>query len=343
MSARGVWVVGAGKRVRETALPALRSLGEAFEVRGVLARSERDLAAAGAVHRVRPLAGLRAQEVADGDLVYVAVGKDAVPAVLAALARLDAGRLELLIDTPVLKLKHLRHAPLIAAFRGASVAEDTAWLPWYDAVRAAVGAGAIGELERVVFDRSAYAYHAMAMAKVLCGSERVLRARRVRLPGGLARRELALERGLRADVIEPRDYSVGRVVVAGTRGRISDRPEAGEGALALEPLLEGGACAGFRVGEHATRLSAAEVELARGDPPAASAIARMDAMKRVGFRRMLAGVAEGRRAYPLEQALDDTAVDWFLERFGRWSPTPLTDVRSGFARRAFALLGRLGG
>ena len=343
MSARGVWVVGAGKRVVKTALPALRSLPSAYEVRGVLARSERDLDAAGRTHRVRPLAGLRAQELAEGDLVYVAVGKDAVPAVLAALARLDAARLELLIDTPVLKLKHLRHAPLLRAFRAASVAEDTAWLPWYDALRAAVAGGAVGELERVVFERSAYAYHAMAMAKAVCGTDRVLRARRVRLAGGLSRRELVLGRGLRADVVEPRDYATGRVVVVGSRGRISDRPEPDEAGLALETLVEAGDCAGFRVGEHVSRLSAEEVLLARGDAPAATAIARMDAMKRVGFRRMLARVAEGRGAYPLEQALDDTAVDWFLERFGRWSPTPLTDVRSGLARRAFALLGRLGG
>jgi hypothetical protein len=66
----------------------------------------------------------------------------------------------------------------------------------------------------------------------------------------------------------------------------------------------------------------------------------MDSMKRVGFRRLLESIAAGKGAYPLADGLDDMAVDWFLERFGRWRPTALTDVRSALARRVWGILGR---
>lgn len=341
MTARRVWIVGAGKRVRETALPALLTLPESFEVAGLLARTSREVEVAGRRFPVRPLGDLRPQDLAHGDLVYVAVGKDAVPAVLGHLSRFDRAHLELLIDTPVLRFKHLRHRSLLEGWERAGVAEDTIHLPWYETAREAAG-----EIASVVFDRAAYAYHGLAQAKALCGARRLTRARRVGRDGRRARRELELASAgsgsiVRATVLEPRDYSLGRVVVVGTRGLVSDRLEIAEQGMHLAPILEGGRCVGFRAGDAATRLSPEEIDLARSDPPGASVTARMESMKRIGFRRILVGVAAGRGAYALEEGLDDMAVDWFLERFGRWRATPLLDVRSGLGRALWSAIGRL--
>ncbi|MFN0006323.1 MAG: hypothetical protein ACKVXR_00320 [Planctomycetota bacterium] len=341
MSARRVWIVGAGKRVRETALPALLSMPESFEVAGVLARTSRDMEAAGRRFPVRALGDLRPQDLARGDLVYVAVGKDAVPEVLGHLKRFDRAHLELLIDTPVLRFKHLRHRSLLEGWDRAGVAEDTIHLPWYETARAAAG-----EIASVVFDRSAYAYHALAQAKALCGARAVTRARRVRMDGGRSRRELELARDgsgsiARATILEPRDYSLGRFVVVGARGLVTDRLETPEEGTHLAPILENGVCVGFRAGDAATRLSPDEIDLARTDSPGASVTARMESMKRIGFRRILAGVATGRGAYPPEEGLDDMAIDWFLERFGRWRAAPLLDVHSGVGRALWSAVGRL--
>ena len=335
MTARRVWIVGAGKRVLETALPAFASLPKAYEVAGVFARSARAIEAAGRRYDVRPLKTLGADEPSLEDLVYVAVGKEAVPVVLRRLAILDRASLELLIDTPVLRFKHLRHRSLLDGWARAGVAEDTAFLPWYAPVRAAVG-----EVRRILFERSAYAYHGLAQAKALAEAKSVARAKRVRGKDGSARREIELEGGARAEVLEPRDYAVGRIVVEGTRGRITDRLMPGERAIELVPLLEKGACGGFRAGEIAEHLAPEEVELCRGDPLAATVTARMESMKRVGFRRMLLAITDGRGAYPIDDGLEDMAVDWFLERFGRWRRNALTDVRSGLARTMWGMAGR---
>lgn len=335
MSARRVWIVGAGRRVRETALPAFLSLEGRFEVAGILARSARDLDAAGRRFAVRALSDARGADFAAGDVLYVAVGKDAVPGVLRRLAQYDRGRLDLLIDTPVLKVKHLRHEHLLDGWRRASVAEDVVHLPWYEVVRAAVGG-----VRRVTFDRSAYAYHGVAQAKALCGS-RLVHARRERLPGGATRRELAFESGARAVILEPRDYAQGRVVVEGDRGTCSDRFEAGESGVALEVLAADGRCGGFRAGDATDRLAPEEVALTAADAPGASVVARMESMKRVAFRRLAAEVAAGRGGYPIAEGLEDMAVDWFLERFGSWSADGVRDVRRPFARRLWAAIGRL--
>ena len=330
MSVRRVWIVGAGKRVRETALPAFLSLPQAFEIAGLLARGARDLEAAGRSFRVRPLADLRPAELAAGDLLYVAVGKDAVPAVLGALARFDRPSLELLVDTPVLRFKHLRHLALLEGWARAGVAEDVVHLPWLETARAAAG-----EIDHVLFDRSAYAYHGIAQAKALCGS-RILRARRVR-----SRRELELENAS-VVVLGPRDYSQGMIGLHGVRASVlADRFDGAERGVLLAPILEGTRCVGFRAGDVETRLAPEEIELARGDPPGATVTARMESMKRIGFRRLLASIAAGEPAYPIEEGLEDMAVDWFLERFGRWRATPLLDPRSGLARSLWSALGRL--
>jgi hypothetical protein len=334
---RRVWIVGAGKRVLETAIPAIASVPHHFEIAAVFARRVRTVDAAGRRFLVRTIDDLRAGELESEDLVYVAVGKESVPEVLRRLEALDRASLELLIDTPVLRLKHLRHRRLLEGWARAGVAEDTAFLPWYEPVRAAVG-----KVRRIVFERSAYAYHGFAQAKAIAESTRVARAKRVRGKDGAARREIALEGGARAEVIEPRDYSVGRFLVEGTRGRITDRLAPGEKALELVPLLEKGACGGFRAGEIAEHLAPEEAELARGDPTNATVTARMESMKRVGFRRLLLAIADGRGSYPIDAGLDDMAIDWFLEKFGRWRRTPLTDVHRGLARAVWGAAGRLG-
>jgi hypothetical protein len=64
-------------------------------------------------------------------------------------------------------------------------------------------------------------------------------------------------------------------------------------------------------------------------------------MKRIGFRRLLESVAAREGAYPLEQALEATSIDWFLERLGRRRANGLLDVRQPLPRALWSVLGRL--
>jgi hypothetical protein len=340
---KGVLIIGSGKRVRDAALPAFQRLTQRFSVQALFARTAKRIDVGGIAYDVTPLEALGAGALASVDLVYVAVAKDAVPRVLAHLAAHDVSRIDVLIDTPVVRFKHFGHAARLARFRNAWVAEDCAYLPWLDTVRAAFSGGALGALQRATFHRSAYAYHGIATAKALFACDSIARGRRKRGAGGSASRELELAHGRGVTIVEPRDYSVGHVALFGERGVVSDRAQVLPGALAFEPIVMDGACRGFRIGDVETRLDDDEAELTRGDRDGASVTARMEAMKRVGFLRLLRAIDAGRGAYPLESGLDDMVVDYYLDKIGFWLATPLTSPRAGLGRGLLRAASKLGG
>ncbi len=338
MAERGVLIVGSGKRVREAALPALRHMEGRFAVRRLFARTRKRIEVGGQGYEVAPLEELAHGDLAGVDLVYVAVAKDAVPQVLGRLASLAVRAIDLLIDTPVVRFKHFHHAARARAFRHAWVAEDCVELPWIQAALAAVG-----PLRRVELERSAYAYHGVATAKALLGAVRVRSARRLPLGAGGAERLLRFPLGGVARIVEPRDYSVGRLVFAGQGGTLSDRPAPGERHLALELELEGGAVRALRAGRTRIPFDADEADLTRGDPEGASVTARMEAMKRVGFLRLLRRIDQGRGGYPLYQALEDMVVDYHLEKLSRYVSNPVTSPRRWLGRAILSTLSRFGG
>ncbi|MDP6386096.1 MAG: hypothetical protein QGI93_07870, partial [Planctomycetota bacterium] len=86
-----------------------------------------------------------------------------------------------------------------------------------------------------------------------------------------------------------------------------------------------------------------EASLTAGDPEDASVIARHEAMKRVGLLGVLRNVRDGGMGYPLTAAVEDTVVDYWLERLGRYRATPVTDPGAPLARCLLSVLSRLGG
>lgn len=342
MSARRVLVVGSGARVRETALPAFTSMSSGCELVDIRARTQKRIECKDACFDVGEFSGLRARDMEGVDLVYVAVGKGAVPEVLARLAELEPERFDLLLDTPVLQFKHFRHVELLERFRNAWVAEDCTELPWIEAARAAIAHGELGEVGGARFERSAYGYHAIALAKKLFGVEVTSATRKVRAHATVER-ELHLADGKRVLVVEPRDYSTGHFVIEGAAARLTDAPERESRALPLLPLLEHNECVGFRAGSGTSWLDEDETLLMLGDDPGTRVTARMAGMKRVGFLRLLRAIAAGRGAYAIREGLDDMLIDYALGKFGRWIATPLTSVRSAPARALFASVSRIAG
>lgn len=338
-------IVGSGKRVREAALPALARARAHWTLAGVRSRKRKTLEHEGAALAVEPLDALAPADLDGVDLVYVVVAKPAVPAVLRRLLALGpdvVGRVDLLVETPVLLFKHLGHLALLERFRNAWVAEDCVALPFFDPVAALVAAGAVGTPRRLHLERSAYAYHGIAMARALLGDARVRSGKRVRADGGLARRRVRFASGTELTTLDPRDYTKGRIALDGTGGTIADDPARSPDHL-LGAIVESGRCTGFRAGDAACALDEDERAL-MGEPTAGEGVtAWMEGSKRVGFLRTLRRLAQGRGAYPLASALEDTVVDWHLERLGRYVANPLTSVHFASARLLLRALTRVAG
>lgn len=335
MSVRSVAVLGVGKRVLETALPAFSKLPASFWIHSVWGRTPRIVEAAGQRHEVRRFETITLKDLEGVDLIYLCVAKDAVPQVLTRLGELEPYNRELLIDTPVVRFKHFRHSAKARAFRSTWVAEDCVELPWMQAALAAVG-----PLHRVEFDRSAYAYHGIATARALFSARSIPSGRRLSIGDGRHERILRFSNNRVARIVEPRDYSAGRLVFIGQGGSLSDAPQRGEGYFALEPELTDGAVTAISAGPVRLPLDAAESELTIGDPAGASLTARQDAMKRVGFLRLLRRIVTGKGAHPLELGLEDMVVDYWLEKLGRWHSTPVTTPRALLGRGLYSTLTR---
>jgi len=338
---RRIAVVGVGKRVCEAVLPALCTIEESFEVVGLYARTARTLEAAEREWPVMPLTDLT--DLEGVDLLYLAVGKDAVPAVLQQLLSLGASDTDLLIDTPVVRFRHFRHIASLSGFRRVGVPEDCAFLPWLEPVQACLASGVLGDLDELVLWKSGYAYHGLATAKTILGAKGIRHARRKPTENGLFERSLHLDNGARATIVEPRDYGTGWMQIIGSKGSLCDQPRETRSALQLEVAVQDGLCRSLRVGDHVAELDEAEASLTAGDPEGASVIARQEAMKRVGLLRVLRDVRDGGMGYPLQAAVEDTVVDYWLERLGRYRATPLTDPGAPLARGLLSALSRLGG
>ncbi len=340
MSARGVWIVGAGARIKDAFLPVFRALEDEFEVRGLLARSARTLETPARSYPVRTLTSLKQSDLKSGDLIVIAVSKQSVPDVLEQLTKLDVSEVDLLIDTPVVRFRLFHHWKRTLQFRAAWVAEDCADLPWIETAKRAVDAGLVGTLQEIRFEHSAYAYHAIATAKELSGQSRVRSGRRAKIGDGFVR-TLRFADGVSASQSEPCRYGDGSVQLVGSAGVITDVADVAE-TLHLHARLDGERVIGFRVGEVETALTEAESSLSEGDPQAASVIARQSAMKRVGLFRILTRIANGHSAYSIHDGLDDMVVDYHLEKFGRYRANPFTSFDSPIARMLFGLLTRIG-
>ncbi|MCP3920264.1 MAG: hypothetical protein GY711_32460 [bacterium] len=331
-----VAVLGSGKRVQQAVLPALFSQRESWELAGVWARTEKRISVGGEEVAVAPIETL---DLAGIDLVIMTVAKPAVPAVLALLGELGAKDVDLLIDTPVLVYKLMGHLERLAPFRNVWVAEDTTRLPAFDAAAEAIESAAIGQLQRVVFEHAAWAYHGVAMGRRFFPGP-VLSGRRKG-----TRRTLRYEGGGEVVIHDPRDYSRGRVRFEGADGVLTDGED--PDALRFGPVLDGAGCTGFHAGTIVQQLSPTERELmgpAYEDAVAPLGVmAFMEGMKRIGLARMLADIQRGHGVYALRDAIDDTVVDYHLDRFRRYRRNRFTHPEFGMGRRLTRVLTRIAG
>ncbi|MHC4942551.1 MAG: hypothetical protein ACYTG7_05965 [Planctomycetota bacterium] len=334
MTQKKMMILGAGKRFQSSTLPVLERLDALYSVVRIFDKQQMTLKIRDQTIETQDpdrFDGLFG-DLADLDLIYVAVPKQNVPNVLKRLARHDLSHTDLLIETPVLLFKHFSHVDLFDKFRNVWVAEDCIALPWFDTVRAALDQGMIGELQEIFFDWSAYKYHGLAMLKTLFDCNRITFAKRKKLKAGEVKRQIRFSNRKSGYVLEPRDYSRGRFLLKGSAGSISDYESIEKGNRILAPMISEGIWQGFGVDDMASMLNEDEIALLGEGPGESTITARMDDLKRVGLYRLLKSIHQGEGGYPLEEALDDMVIDYYLDRIGLFITGPFMSVKTGMGK-----------
>jgi len=345
MSKKKILIIGAGKRVQSTVLPVLEKLEECVEIAGLLARSTRKIESIGRSFSVESIEALDEGILSGVDLIYMAVTKAQVPAVLQRLTPFELNSVELLIDTPVLCFKHYYRHGLLSAFKNTWATEDCCFLPWFDVVDLARNQDPIGDIQEVEFDRSAYKYHGLATLKQLLGCRSIVRAFRKQNKTGGVVRTIHFSNGKVGRVIEPRDYTIGTTTLKGGRGMLTDRMNYAGDRCLLEPIVKGSSWTGFRIQDLTVFLGDAEVDLLNtGAIVEATTIAsRMEGSKRVGLYRLFKQILDGAGGYPYLEALDDMVIDYYLDRLGFYRSNPLMSIKSPIGSRLLHSITRLAG
>jgi predicted dehydrogenase len=242
-----VLVVGAGKRVQETVLPALICLGGDVEIAGVWSRTARKLELYGGEFTVQTESGPGAYDLSQIDTIIAAVTRSQVPSVLRSLSGFDTGHIALMLDTPVLDVGHLGATRMFKRFARVVCSEDSIALPPIATAKRLIDEGAIGALRSVQLFHSGWRNHALAAVRFLAGMRTPSRITvrqwnqkwsetRFRFPGGI-----------RAGVVQPHVHGNGRVLVVGDRGAIVDYVTDRSDATEIGYLVEDGFYRGVTV------------------------------------------------------------------------------------------------
>jgi choline dehydrogenase-like flavoprotein len=292
-------VIGAGRRVREDVVPAIEKLATAH-VAAIYATSKRAVFGLDRAYDVEPLFTLSSESLRAVSHVYVAVPPKQLKSVLQRLTEFDCSRLTLVIDTPALETQEL--TVLYGKFAKVAVAEDSAYLPWIPLLK-----NDADPITRIEFDRSGFAYHAVALAKAVVanGGARpgILRSRR-------SKRRLNVEfsNGTSAVVNGARDYDRGTLRFHSAGGSVvGSHVDAGNEAV-IQPLVEANRCVGFRKGAQSIMLTETESQLAGSFSPDDTIVSRMLDLKRVGLSRLLSDLVAGRKTYTLSEGVEDAVA-----------------------------------
>lgn len=331
-------LIGVGRRARETLIPAIHASAQRVDLVAVCARSERSIELLGGRFRTTSVR-LADVDLASLDAVVVAVGTRSVPSVLEEIASRGGERLTLMVDTPVLDPADLGATKLFSRFRAVLASEDNFALPLYGQARRLVERGAIGRLRKVYLFHSGYRHHALAALRRLTAA----RPRRVTIDRSnrwCAEVHVSFP-GVRAVIVEPRRYEIGRALIVGESGFVADYPIDHPHATRVDYRMTQGHFAGLSIdGEPvpATDLDEAFTSHLEGLPLEEPSL--MAQMKIRGAMDLLAGLGDpsSPERYPAEQAIEDNLAMHVAERI-RFAPARGALLRPA-ARAVFA--GRAG-
>jgi predicted dehydrogenase len=237
---RRVLIVGAGRRVQNNFLPALRCLEERFEIRGIHSRTPQRLRSVAGRWGIEAVEDLATVDLSAIDIVAISVPTSQNAVVLRQLLA-HAPNLHVVIDTPIAWSAEEKSEiePLLDAFARVTVTEDYMNFPQFGLVREAARMGLIGRVRSLTLYNIGYLYHGLALIRSFCGFRPVRYSTRQRLGsfGAVVSYHFADE--FTATVIGPyRRHTAGGLVLEGTDGIITEFPADGSPGAGDRPVYQ---------------------------------------------------------------------------------------------------------
>lgn len=335
-----VGIIGAGKRVRQTILPAILALADRAEVVGIHSRTPRKIKLPDGSERLS-IAGQDDLSLGDIDVLIVAVGTNSILPVLRGLqTKRNKAGVALVMDTPPLNISHYWRLNLFKGFKRVEVGEDWTRLSPIIAAKEIIGLGKIGELRSIVLDRMGYRYHGMATVKTLASVKSVIWVRRCARGGGTFETTVKLRKNLVATMVEPRNYDKGRILISGTSGTISVFQPNTENKSEFEILYSDKRQGWYHpISINGEVRNPDRIEQVMGSLPSdyLPDNSPINLLKIHGYARFLEDIFNKVECYPISSGLYDYLSIAMAEKSGHFRDFSLSNSRNSFIHRLLDL------
>ena len=331
-----VGIIGAGKRVKYTVLPGVWALGDKAKITQINTRTPQnvDMPDGSQIPTVTSLSDLSLGSI---DILIVSVGTNSIYPILSELSsKQDKDQINLVMDTPPLRLSDFRRFDIFKGFKSVTVGEDWIRLPTIIAAKKIIERGDIGELRSIRFDHFYYRYHGLSALKELASVNAVRSIRRRALGNGFFESKYQLKKNVVATSLEPRDYDNGRMLITGTNGYISNF-KLGKSSKARFEIQYVNTTQGWyqpiSINDEVQEPDAVDQFMSMQPFDYLEDKTEINRLKIRGFAHLLEELANGNMSYPITQGLYDYLAVAAAEKTGRFYDITLSGSRSSLMGR----------
>lgn len=302
-------IIGAGKRVCEDFIPALLATKK-FKIKNIFATKYKSINVNHKTYDVLPLVKLIKKNLIACDYIYIAIPPKSLNDVFNFLSLFNTQEKILIIDTPFGSIRHQRNIRFFKNYKEIYIAEDAAYLPWINAARRKCGV-----IKKIVFDRSGYKYHAIATAKALLGNHNFIKAQKYK-------NHIKIESKTLSDlgeihIIEPRDYTKGKIEIYGSRLFLTDSHNSKK--KNMWPIIKNDLCIGLNIAGEIIYFKKNEIFLIGSVNNFTSITSLTHQLKRIGLMYFLSNLCNPSKIIKSkEDCIEDVRLDESLRIFGRW-------------------------
>lgn len=325
-----VLIIGYGKRVKTTILPALYCLREHFLIEAVYSRTTKYLSLKKCGMEMKTCRHFDDIDFAKINIIFIAVTTSAVPSILMKLSEHQTKHLTLFIDTPVFTSPRQWGATkYFERYAHVYATEDCYTLPTIQLCKEIIESGQIGKTRHIYMIHSGFSYHAIASIKSLLGVNYCLKITKRQWNHEFSELVVTFPKGVKLTLLEPRDYLVGRTMIIGDRGCIVDYPLKSEtkktNIIRLGYELRNGIYFGVSVNGKLREQNKLDKLLVNNVPPDIDDNSIMNMLKIRGLMDMLYNLEDNTKIfkYNANEAIYDNIALNITHKIGRFYDLPL--------------------
>lgn len=313
-------IVGAGKRVNETILPAILSLDGRVDLVSIHSRTHHEIALPdGSI--MESVTSLDPHYFEQVGLIIVAVNTNAIRGVLNYLEKIPRrANTNLVIDTPPLRLSELRKFNTFKGYKSVCVGEDWVTLSPVKLIQSLVSSDKIGQLETITLDRMSYRYHGLATLRAISGAQWLKSMQAGKEGGQHNEYEIVTGNNIKCRTVQPRDYKNGVLTVTGSKGWISTRSQdlQGNGHVLTFPQEAKGWLQHTKLNGEVQPIDDVEAYMTTLPFDYLKDNSALNRLKIRGYGRLLESIMQGTPQYDIRDGLYDYLAIAALERLGRF-------------------------